>query len=84
MRMLMQGSYEDEFVMGFANDKAKLYKYTRSLSKQDSFPSVMCHETTSVTSNFDKALPFNNFSNLHSLYNISYVLPPLSEILTPA
>ncbi len=66
--IVTKANYETSLVNEFASSNCnKIYKYIRSTSGADGLPSAMHNESTSVTSDLDKATLFNNFfESVHS------------------
>ena len=61
----------------------KIFKYIKSLSKNSTLPPTMLLDSTPATSDSEKAELFNRY--FHSgLTNTTYVLPPISDLPTPA
>ena len=60
----------------------KIYKYIKSVLKEDSFPPYIYNDSTSAYLDLDKAASFNNY--FHPVFSTStYDLPPENSIPTP-
>ena len=77
-----KSTYINDLVCNFKNDKSKVFKYMRSLMSADSLPAVMTYNSTSASTNIDKAILFNKY--FPSVFTSSeFSLPPLDEIQLP-
>ena len=79
-----KSEYEDHLIASFAHNNSNIiFKYIKSLSKNSTFPPTMFLDSTPATSDSEKAELFNKY--FHSVFaNTTYVLPPTSDLPTPA
>ena len=81
--MNAKAAHESKLVREFAFSKnQKIYKYIKSVLKEDYFPPYIYSDSTSAYLDLDRAVLFNNY--FHPVFSTStYHLPPKNSIPTP-
>ena len=79
-----RASYETNLICSAANGNASLiFKHIRNITGHNAIPSTVTFETTTATSDYEKAFLFNSY--FHSVITqSSFVLPSINELSTPA
>ena len=68
----VKSSYESRLINDYvAKDNTKIFKYIRSITKQDSIPSSVFYDHQSAINDTDKAILFNSF--VHSVFKSSHI-----------
>ena len=78
-----KSDYEMNLIKSFANrNSSKIYQYIRGITRQNSIPPTFNFESSSATSDDDRASVFNAY--FHSVFtHSSFALPPLEDFLFP-
>ena len=75
-----KSDYETNVIQSFAN--RKIYMYIRGITRQNSIPPTFNFESSSATSDDDRASVFNAY--FHSVFtHSSFALPPLEDFSFP-
>ena len=76
--------FETQMIKSFdCNNPSSIYKYINKISGSNSIPTSVNYESSTATSNTEKASLFNTF--FHSVFcHSSYILPSLSDIPVPS
>ena len=78
-----KATYETDLIKSFGpNNPSRIYKYIDKIAGHNSLPISVTYNSTSATSDLEKASLFNVY--FHSVFTCStYTLPPLTVIPTP-
>jgi len=71
-----KSNYESSLISSLSSNNCKIYKYIRSLRKSNSIPSSVYCDSTSPTSDSDKASLFNKFFYSVFTKTSSHLAPP--------